>query len=300
VVAVTGNGPATVRAAGGVVWRRTGATAEVVIVHRPRYDDWSLPKGKLRAGEHPITGACREVEEEAHLRPSVGPRLPTVSYPTRADVTEVDKVVDWWAMTATADLGFTPGRETDDRSWLPVDDALHRLSYAHDARVLQAFAHLPPLRPPVVLVRHASAGVRGTWSGPDDERPLDSDGAARARALAAVLRWFDPTRLVSAPPRRCRQTLAPLARKMRVRVEVDGTFDESADPAAAAARLRALATGSDGGVVVCSQGGLIPDTLARLGGGAPDSYDTGKGQAWVLSFGAEDGHADLVALDRLP
>jgi 8-oxo-dGTP diphosphatase len=292
-------GPALVRAAGGVVWRRhDGGPAEVVVVHRPRYDDWTLPKGKLHRGEHPIAGACREVAEEAHVRASVGPRLPTVSYLSRGGPVEADKVVDWWAMRAVADLGFTPGPETDQRSWLPVDRALRRLSYPHDAQVLRAFADLPPLRPPVVLVRHASAGRRQDWDGPDERRPLDADGSARARALGAVLRWFAPGRLVAASPRRCRQTLTPLARRLRLPVETDDAFDESAEPAGAARRLRDLA-GPAGAVVVCSQGGLIPDLLAHLAGGGSDGYRTGKGEAWVLSFATADA-AGPAALDRLP
>jgi 8-oxo-dGTP diphosphatase len=287
--------PTLVRAAGGVVWRaveRNGT--EVLLVHRPRYDDWSLPKGKLKRGEHPIVGACREVHEETAVEAGIAARLPTVSYTTHIGAQPAPKVVDYWAMTVVADTGFTPGTEIDAIGWLDVDRALHRLSYGHDRSVLAAFAELPALTAPVVLVRHASAGDRQTWTGPDGERPLDPDGGARARELARILRCFHPTRLVSATPVRCRQTLVPLAEATGRRVEVDAVFDESADPALAARRLRRLGRGS-GCTVVCSQRVVIPGALADLTGTRPDAYATPKGAGWVLSFAGEH----LALLDPL-
>jgi 8-oxo-dGTP diphosphatase len=293
------------RGGGGPGGGGPGGGREVALVHRPRYDDWSLPKGKLRRGEHPIPGACREVLEETALRPSVGPRLPTVSYPPRNGPAP-DKVVDYWAMTVAADLGFRPGPETDELSWVPVDRALEMVSYARDAWVLNAFTRLPLTAPPVVVVRHASAGERERFTGPDDQRPLDAAGAGRARELAAILRWFSPTRLLSASPRRCRQTLAPLARMIDLDIEVEMAFNEDADLRAAAELLPGLATGS-GCTVVCSQGKLIPPMLAEVADGSADLYPTAKGAAWVVSFPVPSpgpvkapGRPRPAAVDPLP
>ena len=287
--------PTLVRAAGGVVWRAAGRNGvEVLLVHRPRYDDWSLPKGKLKRGEHPIVAACREVHEETAVDASIAARLPTVSYTTHIDAQPAPKVVDYWAMRVVAESGFTPGAEIDAIGWLDVDRALDRLSYRHDGSVLTAFAELPPLTVPVVLVRHTSAGDRHAWTGPDAERPLDSDGVVRARELARMLRCFHPARLVSATPLRCRQTLVPLGESTGLPVGIDEAFDESADPAAAARSLRRLGRGP-GCAVVCSQRVVIPGALAELTGRRPEAYATPKGAGWMLSFAGEH----LAVLDQL-
>jgi 8-oxo-dGTP diphosphatase len=295
----------TVRAAGGVLWRprdhdgRHGGPInggiEVALVHRPRYDDWSLPKGKLRRGEHPLMAAGREVLEETGVRPAIGPRLPSTSYRVHLAGELVDKTVDYWAMNAVAEGGFAANSEVDGVSWLDVEHAIGRLTYDHDRPVVARLAGVPVVTATVVLVRHATAGKRSAWSGPDEERPLDEVGRDRARALAGLLVWFNPQRFVSAAPRRCVQTVAPAATRVGRPVDVEPDFNESADPADAAARRRALA--ADGvSTVVCSQGGLIPGLLAALTGAAEPALRTPKGEGWVISFHG----TDPVQHDRLP
>lgn len=125
-----------VRAAGGVVWRRDGdGTVRVLVVHRPRYDDWSLPKGKCDRGESDEDCALREVREETGLTCRLGAELPSTRY---RDNKDRDKVVRYWAMEPVADDGFTPNAEIDELRWLPVPEALRLLSYAHDRPVLEA------------------------------------------------------------------------------------------------------------------------------------------------------------------
>ena len=132
-----------VRAAGGVVWRpATGPDAmpgvvEVVLVHRPRYDDWSIPKGKCDTGEGDDACAVREVAEETGLRCTLGHELPESSY---VDGRGRPKVVRYWAMTVAEDLGWEPGDEVDAVAWLPIDEAERRLSYGRDVEILDAFA----------------------------------------------------------------------------------------------------------------------------------------------------------------
>jgi 8-oxo-dGTP diphosphatase len=123
-----------VNAAGGVVWRRGGEAVEVLVVHRPRYDDWSLPKGKLDPGEGFEEAALREVEEETGLSCELGSKLPDVTYD---DHKGRSKLVRYWTMTA-ADRGgeFTPNDEVDELRWLPVAEAGGLLSYEPDRELL--------------------------------------------------------------------------------------------------------------------------------------------------------------------
>jgi 8-oxo-dGTP diphosphatase len=123
-----------VQASGGVVWRQgpSGAT-EVLLVHRPKYDDWSFPKGKLDPGETDEACARREVEEETGLRCALGPELSPTCY---VDARGRDKVVRYWSMTVVERHARPPDEEVDAWAWLPVEEALQRLSYGHDIDVL--------------------------------------------------------------------------------------------------------------------------------------------------------------------
>jgi 8-oxo-dGTP diphosphatase len=276
-----------VHAAGGVVWR----PGQIVIVHRPRYDDWSLPKGKLSPGEHPLAAAVREVEEETGVRAGPQVRLPTVRYLTGTP--DVEKVVDFWTMRCLVDHGMQPTDEVDQVCWVDPTQALAKLSYAHDRGLVSTYARLPEVTAVVVLLRHASAGERGSWPGPDDQRPLDQIGRADAEKTATLLLLFAPDQVVSATPVRCVQTVQPLAEKLGRQVELDARFNEDADPLMAAAALRELAT-AHSCCVVCSQGQLIPPAIAALSGDSHRDRQTPKGTGWVLSFAG----TDVVAADR--
>lgn len=293
---------ALIRAAGAVLWRPGNAGAEVAVVHRPKYGDWSLPKGKLDQGEHPLTAACREVVEETGVTPSPGARLPTVHYEVPGPDGPEPKVVDYWSMRARAgDDQFEPNREVDEIRWLPPADAAVLLTYDHDRPLIDAFTALHPVTGTVLLIRHGKAGSRKAWKGPDDTRPLDSEGQADAVRIARVLPWFDLERIVSAEPVRCVQTLEPLAAALGIDIEIDPVFGEEQhadDPKRAAERLRNLPRGGGNTVAVCSQGAVIPDTVAHLAatsGLVLGEVVSRKGSAWVLSFRG----TTLVAADYL-
>jgi 8-oxo-dGTP diphosphatase len=132
-----------IEAAGGVVWRDGDTRGpEVVLVHRPKYHDWSLPKGKLTAGEDHETAARREVEEETGLHVTLGPELPSTSYHDRYGR---PKVVRYWSMHADGGK-FTPNDEVDEIRWLPIEDAVALVSYERDQDVLYAFGEAQGLQ----------------------------------------------------------------------------------------------------------------------------------------------------------
>ena len=124
-----------VNAAGGVVWRGEGGGLEVCVVHRPRYDDWSLPKGKVDPGETFEQAALREVEEETGLVCTLGSKLPDVTYD---DHKGRSKLVRYWTMAPDPGAAerFTPNDEVDELRWLPVAEATRLLSYEPDRELL--------------------------------------------------------------------------------------------------------------------------------------------------------------------
>jgi 8-oxo-dGTP pyrophosphatase MutT (NUDIX family) len=276
-----------VAAAGGAVWRRADdGTLEVVVVHRPRYDDWSLPKGKLDAGEHALSAAVREIGEETGLDVVAGRR----SLRTRYPVPEGIKRVDYWVMQAVGG-SFDPNAEVDELRWSAVDRAAELCSHEQDRLVLADLARTDvPLMPTLVLARHGRAGDRDAWDGPDDLRPLDRRGRLQARRMAQVLPVFRPTAILSARRTRCEQTVAPLAERLGLPVDpVDELGEEefAADPETGTATVeRLLAPRPEPGVtVVSSQGGAIPSVLANLGvrpEGQRLHPPSAKGSVWVL------------------
>jgi 8-oxo-dGTP diphosphatase len=279
---------AVVHSAGGVLWRGPADRREIALVHRPRYDDWSLPKGKLERGEHELTAAVREVFEETAAQGVPMTRLPSIRYLTGEP--GVEKVVHFWSMRAETWSDRAPDDEIEEVRWVAATGAQSLLSYAHDRGVVKAFLDLPEISAMVGLVRHAKAGSRRRWSGSDADRPLEPEGLADAEALCRLLELFRPTSVLSATPVRCRQTVQPLD----LPTELDASFDEEANPGLAAAALRRAA--SAGGVpVVCSQGKLIPPVLAELTGRGIPPFRTPKGTGWMLSFARER----LVGYDGL-
>ena len=126
---------AEIQAAGGVVWRaRPDVGVEVLVVHRPKYDDWSLPKGKLDPGEDHATAALREVAEETGLRCALGRELATTRYRDRDGN---PKVVRYWAMQVESGE-FAPNREVDEIRWLPPERAAALMTYQRDRTVVSS------------------------------------------------------------------------------------------------------------------------------------------------------------------
>jgi 8-oxo-dGTP diphosphatase len=276
-----------ITAAGGALWRPAAdGGMETAVVHRPRYDDWSLPKGKLDPGEHALVAAAREVTEETGFDVVIGRR----SLQTRYPVAEGTKRVDYWLMHAAGGT-FEPNDEVDELRWVTPSDAADLCTHEPDREVLADLVRRDvPCAPTLLLVRHAHAGSRSDWAGPDEERPLDRRGHAQARRLAEVLPLFCPIELLTAERVRCRETLAPLAERLCLPITAVPELGEEefqADPRAGLEVVRRLLQPrADPGVtVVCSQGGAIPAVLMALGvqWAATRPYPpAAKGSVWAL------------------
>ena len=287
--------PAVVRAAGCAVWRQfDGGPLETALVHRPKYDDWSLPKGKPEDGEHLLQTAVREVTEETGLAVVVGRRSVRTCYDvTGPDGAPLPKEVDYWTAQWTGGE-FVANDEADELRWQPVGDAAALCSHEHDRAVLADLERTDvPRAPTLVLVRHGHAGSRSDWDGPDDLRPLDSRGRAEARRLAEVLPLLAPQAVFTAPPVRCRETVTPLAERLGHDLQLLPELGEDgfgADPEAGMAVVERLLAprAAPGPTVVCSQGGAIPSVLMALGvqwEGSRAFPPTAKGSVWVLGGG---------------
>ncbi|QBJ95149.1 NUDIX hydrolase [Rhodococcus sp. ABRD24] len=291
---------ANIFAAGAVLWRKSPSNPyeiEIALIHRPRYDDWSFPKGKLDPGETAIVAAVREIAEETGISAQLGRHLSRVTYPIPGH--RRLKRVDYWAAEAVSGE-FTANDEVDELIWLTPDRVAEQLSYPMDRTILRRFQQLPPDTTTVLLVRHAKAGSSKRYTGDDTQRPLDDKGLVQADALVAELEAFGASAISSADRTRCTQTVEPLARRLGVPVHLEPLLSEEgylADPIGARARARKIA--AMGGVqVICSQGGVIPDLMQwwaeRDGIELPPARNR-KASTWVLSLSG----GKLVAADHI-
>ena len=240
-------------AAGAVVARK----GRVLLVHRPKYDDWSFPKGKQEDGEHIVATCVREVEEETGVHVQLGRPLQSFSYPVAGG----RKLVHYWCARVDGDTdvsSYTPNSEIDGVAWVPVDKAAERLSYDHDRELLEQHLAFPKRTWPLVVLRHGAAFPRDEWTGDDRLRPLAAEGKEQARALPAVLGAYGVSRLVSSPSKRCIQTL----RRMHLPIERDPALsEESAAPPGVLVRVLAAREGT----VICTHRPLLPVIFEHLG-----------------------------------
>lgn len=281
-----------VRAAGAVLWRPSRKHGvRVALVHRPRYDDWSLPKGKAEPGESSQVTAWREVWEETGFACAIGRALTTVSY----SVAGGPKTVEYFVARSRSGA-FAPNKEVDRLEWLPVATARSRMTYDFDKAVLDTFSLERPDLTGVLLVRHGRAGHRESFEGLDALRPLDAKGRRQAQALVAQLMPFGPGPVHSAPVERCSATVAPLAAALQTTVVLEPLLAEDAyrdDPAAARGRLVELATMARTPTALDSpkaagQGpaGGMPDrpavfTTSLPRPDAPETQDAGGAAGWA-------------------
>lgn len=264
-------------AAGCVVLQEVDGRPKVALVHRPDYDDWSLPKGKVESHELPPTTAVREIAEELGVRVRLGAPLSQVCY----EVKSRPKEVYWWVGHATTtQLPPIPKKfadEIDRREWVDVVEAERRLSYPSDVATLREALAAPPVNP-LLLVRHGKAIARKDWSKSDPKRPLTERGEQQSAHLVALIEAFGTTTLASSSSTRCVQTLQPAAAALGRTIERFSELSEEgaeAHPKRAAQVTAELATRIRAGerMAVCGHRPVLP-LMAETIGIAPMAMKT--------------------------
>jgi 8-oxo-dGTP diphosphatase len=260
-----------VLAAGAVVLRRTGrgsgsSGAEVLLVHRPKYDDWAFPKGKLDRGEHVTAAAVREVLEETGLRVRLGRPLADQRYPVASAGRY--KTAHYWVGRVVGDddvSGYAPNAEIDEVAWFTVAKAMKLLTYARDKETLEEALEEPRSTRTLVVLRHANARSRSRWRADDRFRPLLVTGAAQAERLVPLLAAYDVTRLVTSSSTRCVATVTPYADATGHRVESDDRLSEEDATSSGIAEVAADLLARDKRTLVCTHRPVLPQLWKALG-----------------------------------
>jgi 8-oxo-(d)GTP phosphatase len=275
----------TIKASGGVVVRPSADGVEVLVIHRPHYDDWSLPKGKDDPGETPERAALRELHEETGYRARIVTRLGDQHYTVNNGR---PKTVVYFVMRPTRSDGFKKNGEVDEIRWVTLERARQMLTYEYDRDLLddpriEAAARSGRIH----LIRHAHAGDRTTWVGDDRLRPITKKGRKQSDAIASIVSKAGVDAIYSSPYVRCVQTVQPLAKATRLEVIEHEALTEGADASAALDLVTALA-GLD--VALCSHGDVIPDLLDRLARRGVElrsptgMFECRKGSIWELTI----------------
>lgn len=266
----------TVFAAGAVLWRVENNHLMVAVIHRSRYDDWSLPKGKVDPGESLPQTAVREILEETGLKVDLGVPLSKAEYKLGSGAT---KEVHYWAAKvkskALLKSKFKPNEEVALVTWMPATEASKILSYEHDQQLVRETIALHEAgnldTKPILLLRHAKAMARSDFKGPDDgKRLLLPEGLEQAQSLIPLIGAYGVKRVVSSPWTRCVTTVEPYAKKRGLPVLKRSALSEAgndADPVRAREVIDEVTT--DGvTTVVCSHRPALPniiDAIARFG-----------------------------------
>jgi 8-oxo-dGTP pyrophosphatase MutT (NUDIX family)/phosphohistidine phosphatase SixA len=258
-------------AAGGVVWRVVDGKVMVLLIHRTRYRDVTLPKGKVDPGEMLAETAVREIQEETGIRVALGVPVGVSKYhlPSKRQ-----KIVHYWAAEATdvaiRASAFVPNREIAALEWATPKKARSRLSYPVDVEILQHFVRLVDegvLRTfPIIALRHAKALGREEWDGKDAARPLTARGKKQANAIVGPLLAFGTRKIISSPATRCVKTVIPLAASLGGRIDKSpligqDAWEEGKSDARTVVGERVRARKP---AVLCSHGPVLPEIMTEL------------------------------------
>lgn len=304
--------PDIVQAAGAVVWKMVDGKARILLVHRTQHKDVSLPKGKVDPGETLPHTAVREIAEETGFNVVLGAPLGAVEY-TLPNGRE--KIVHYWSAEVDAGAAERHSYEANGEilalEWVPLAKASKKLTYEHDADVVERFAAQVDAGRArtfaLIVLRHGKAMPHERWDGPDHTRPLLHQGIEQSASVAGGVAAFGPQVLVSSPAARCVATIAPASTLTGVDVKQSRSISQDAYSsdgarvtAQVAKRLERRRT-----TVLCSHGPVIPQIIAAAAelGGAAVTPELRRGAALstgeytVLHFALESERPWLVSIE---
>lgn len=286
-----------VRAAGAVIWRRNNSDElEIALIHRPRYDDWSFPKGKLEENEVEIAAAFREVMEETGFAVVFGPFIGELNYQTNG----ISKNVKYWSAKFISEVGTPQPEEVDQVSWFSISEAESKLSRPDDISILKTFMNFDLDSNALVLLRHAKALDRNEWRGDDGDRPLIQIGQLQAKRLLSTLQVFGIEEIHSSAAVRCYETVTPIARSLQLDLifaEDLSEYVHSKNPDKPFKYINKLMK-VNSNIIACSHNPILPEILNRLiekSGIESSQIKLEPGDAWVIH------HVDnvIIAIDFL-
>lgn len=285
-----------VRAAGAVLWRRlSDDLVQVALIHRPKYQDWSFPKGKVEIGESDISCAYREVMEETGFDSQFGPELCKVEYPIGDQL----KVVRYWSAQAIGDpKNVLDIKEVDQLIWVTISDAYQKLSRAGDKEVLKNFEIYGVDTTPLIFLRHGKAIAREEWEGDDGDRPLAQLGQVQSKRMLSKYLPFAISEIHTSDAVRCYETVAPMARAMSLDMIYWSELSEysfAKDKKAAINVVNDIIE-SETRAIVCGHNPVLPGIVAKfIGKKNFKQLDHGllPGEAWILHH--RDG--EVIAID---
>ena len=261
---------ATIQAAGAVVWRNNKDKTEVAIIHRPKYDDWSFPKGKVEINESLIACAHREVLEETNIQTEFGAFLGDVEYLTQ----DGKKQVSFWAAKAITYKDFSPNSEVDQLKWVEVKKVKELLTLETDKKILAQFIKLDFDTKPFILLRHAKAITRDEWQGDDDDRPLDSLGQNQAKRLLSIYQVYNLEQIHTSDAVRCYDTVNPMVDYAKDLIKEDAR------------------------ILLCSHNPILPKMLNKLTKKSDVDADEDKlspADGWVIHRSGKE----IIQIDRI-
>jgi 8-oxo-dGTP diphosphatase len=288
-----GENTSEIMAAGAVLYRVNQDEFEIALIHRPRYDDWSFPKGKIEFGESFLATARREVLEETGYAAKFGPLIAEIQYLAEG----VPKRVKYWAAHAISEpKSIADIEEVDLLEWHSLKSAKAKLTHEEDRKVLKLFKDMSPgidKNCTLILLRHAKALKRVEWIGDDGDRPLDNRGQIQSEKFRSIYEAYGIDEIFSSDAYRCLETVKPLGRDLGITVGIASDISEyqySRDkekPLKFAKKfLKASKEGeSNKTVLLCSHNPVLPKILKELAGSmAFDEIDRGlePGDGWIL------------------
>jgi 8-oxo-dGTP diphosphatase len=260
------DGVPLIQAAGAVLWRKNeNSEIEIAVIHRPRYDDWSLPKGKVENGESHIATAYREVLEETGYTSTFGPEIGNVIYKLEG----APKEVRYWAAQAHATQEGKPNpEEVDQLEWLSSKDAKERLTNKDDRKIVEFFLEFGPDTFPIVLLRHAKALKRTEWDGDDGDRPLEHKGQLQAKRLLPIYLPYLVKEVHTSDALRCTETVDPMTRALDITPIFSADLSEYGYEKDKEVSLDYIQDLMDRGIpaLVCSHNPIIPKLVKKLVG----------------------------------